>query len=212
MSQTYAQEHDRMIQQAMLRLLQRDGDLVPAEATRLFNLSSMPMALGGGGLRSAARAAPAAYWASWSDAIPVLQHKAPRLASMIVHALENNTQAASCLRETQHCRELLMSHGFRACPSWQEVARGVRPEVVSTHEPGEWRHGWQYHASIQLERHFRETVVLPSMDDSSAALFRSQSGSCSGRHLTLVPTGPSNTYTAERFRALLQRRLRLPLS
>ena len=151
MSQTYAQEHDRMIQQAVLRLLQPDEDLAPSEATRLFNLTSLPMALGGGGLRSAARTAPAACWASWSDAIPVLQHKSPRLASMIAHALESNTQVASCFREVQQCREHLMSRGFRACPSWQELARGVRPEVVSTHEPGEWKHGWQYHASIRLE-------------------------------------------------------------
>ena len=39
----------------------------------------------------------------------------------------------------------------------------------------------------------------------------SQGGRCGGRHLALIPSTPESTFTPERFRALLQRRLRLPL-
>eukprot|EP00973_Karenia_brevis_P090175 12401294-Karenia_brevis.AAC.1 len=78
-------------------------------------------------------------------------------------------------------------------------------------EPGEWRHGWQYYACAQLEKHFRESVVLAGMDETRSALLRSQSGCCSGRHLTLVPRSAESTYTPERFRVLTLGRFRVPL-
>ena len=42
------------------------------QTTMAHNLASLPMRLGGLGLRSPRRLAPAAYWASWADAMPML--------------------------------------------------------------------------------------------------------------------------------------------
>eukprot|EP00973_Karenia_brevis_P053240 7401539-Karenia_brevis.AAC.1 len=94
-------------------------------------------------MRSAARSASAAYWASWADAIPVLQKRSPRIAAIILQALSTgNQEAASCSHEVQHCRDLLVAQGYSSCPSWQDIGSGVRPEQTEMPEPGEWRHGW----------------------------------------------------------------------
>eukprot|EP00973_Karenia_brevis_P072450 10064303-Karenia_brevis.AAC.1 len=55
------------------------------------------MRLGGLGLRSASRTAPAAYWASWADALPMLAARMPGLASKAVELLHANTESNTCL-------------------------------------------------------------------------------------------------------------------
>ena len=117
-----------------------------------------------------------------------------------------------CLEELVAARDTLFQDGYSACPSWQELWEGARPQPPDHTEPGEWRHGWQFHASIARETRFRAQTVLPSMSYADQAWLESRSGRCSGRHLTMIPTSPESTYTPERFRALLQRRLRLPLA
>ncbi|CAK0891747.1 unnamed protein product [Prorocentrum cordatum] len=155
LSRSYAEAHDRGLQEALHDLL--DLDPAPAEAERLSRVSSLPLGLGGLGLRAAAA-----------------------------------------------------RDGFATCPTWQEVWDGARPEQTEP-KPGEWKHGWQYHASAARERRYREEVVLPSLTDDQQWMLDSQGGRCGGRHLALIPSTPESTFTPERFRALLQRRLRLPL-
>ena len=89
---------------------------------------SLPMRLGGLGLLSAERMRPAAFWASWADALPM-------------YTLDRS--------------------GFVDRPGWHQLRMGARPPLVASAEPGEWQHGWQYHASSPLEHHFRETVPSP---------------------------------------------------
>ena len=43
---------------------------------------------GGLGLRSAELLAPAAYWASWADALPILNSRLPPLTERMVRELE----------------------------------------------------------------------------------------------------------------------------
>ena len=83
-----------------------------------------------------------------------------------------------------------------------------RLETVATsdHEtpltPGEWQHGWQFHASSPLEQHFRETVLLARLcPDDQVAHLRSHSGPGSSDVLCGAPYQPH----------LFMERLRLPL-
>ena len=46
--------------------------------------STLPLSLGGLGLRSARRTCVAAYWASWADALPMIQERHPTVADQIV--------------------------------------------------------------------------------------------------------------------------------
>ncbi|CAK0856979.1 unnamed protein product [Prorocentrum cordatum] len=203
-----ASAHDRGLQEALHDLL--DLDPAPAEAERLSRVSSLPLGLGGLGLRSAARTAECAYWASWVDALPMLRQRNPTAATELTATLAGTGATASCLQEAERARAAAARDGFATCPTWQEVWGGARPEQTEP-EPGEWKHGWQYHASAARDRRYREEVVLPSLTDDQQWMLDSQGGRCSGRHLALIPSTPESTFTPERFRALLQRRPRLPL-
>lgn len=105
----------------------------------------------------------------------------------------------------------MIALGFRVCPTWQEVHEGARPEQVFEPEPGEWAHGWQYYAASQIERNYREYVVMPNMHNSDRALLRSQSGPGAGAHLVAIPFCPELTIEPHHFRTILLRRLRMPL-
>ena len=143
--------------------------------------------------------------------MPMLRERSPHAAMQIMARLTQGDAQAGCLAELQNCRMTLLAYGFRDCPSWQSLWDGARPSAVLESEPGEYRHGWQYWAASNRERHFREHTLLPYLDPTRQALLESQSGRLAGRHLQLLPVSPETTYTCERFRALLQRRLRCPL-
>ena len=75
-SAEYARAHDQGMWTACQALLGGlPGDEASVEMARL--IASLPMRLGGLGLRSALRTAPAAYWASVADALGVLNRRLP---------------------------------------------------------------------------------------------------------------------------------------
>ena len=98
-------------------------------------------------------------WASWADALPMLRARHPALTQAIVAdlSLESGPQHANCLRELHEAKQLLEREGFATCPTWAELSDGARPEALAPdqREPGEWAHGWQFHAASQ-----RETLLL----------------------------------------------------
>ena len=51
------------------------------ELTDAAQVASLPMRMGGLGLRSAQRCAHAAYWASWADALPMIKQRTPAMQS-----------------------------------------------------------------------------------------------------------------------------------
>ena len=61
--------------------------LPPAHARLARWVAGLPGKLGGLGLRSAERTAPAAYWASVADALPVIRAHNEGLAERILHEL-----------------------------------------------------------------------------------------------------------------------------
>ena len=82
-----------------------DGSIVriPQSSTQVEmarNITTLPMRTGGLGLRSAVRTAPGAFWASWADALPMLQQRLQRLTGQVVHHL-SHPDAPGCLGELQ---------------------------------------------------------------------------------------------------------------
>ena len=63
-------------------------DVSEEELPSLRGRASLPMRLGGLGLRSAAQTTQATYWASWADALPMLKARLPDLADRAVQILD----------------------------------------------------------------------------------------------------------------------------
>ena len=119
---------------------------------------------GGLGLRSARRTQPAAQWASWADAIKMVQERHPGVARTTLAALEENSESESiqaimvCARTLEGCR-------FES-PSWAELAEGRAPGGAEEEEdPCQPRLGWQQQASSALERHHHDHAVWPRLRD-----------------------------------------------
>ena len=127
------------------------GSSMQVEMAR--NITTLPMRMGGLGLRSAVRTAPGAFWASWADALPMLQQRLPRLTGQVVHHF-SHPDALGCLGELQESVSRLDRDGFITLPGWEMLRRGVRPRPPLIVEPGEWHHGWQYFSSSSSEHHF----------------------------------------------------------
>ena len=70
------------------------GDARQQEVAR--RLASLPMRMGRLGLRSALRTAPAAYWASWADALPMIEGRLPQVAQLVTAQLEEVHEAVGC--------------------------------------------------------------------------------------------------------------------
>ena len=114
--------------------------------------------IGGLGIRSASRTAPAAYWASWADALPMYRRVSARV----------DRQSRSCLETPITGMSQRLGRGSRhsgqerVCGRSQLEGVERRREASTTQRrrTGEWQHGWQYHGSSSLEYHFRESVVF----------------------------------------------------
>ena len=180
------------MQRAMASLLEG----IPGDAHQQAvaqDIASLPMRMGGLGIRSASRLAPAAFWASWADALPMLEKRLPPLAAEITTILEGE-QVGGCLGVATR---VLDRRGFVSRPDWFALQSGARPRQQHMSEPGEWPHGWQYFASSASEHHFRETVV--------------HSGAGASDVLCGCPTAPEFRIAPLVFRTIVCERLRLPL-
>ena len=126
-SRVFAASHDEAILRTLRTLLDSPGgedeDLLWASA-----VAHLPMRMGGLGLRSAARMAPAAYWASWADCLHMIRNRHPTLANLFVRALSEGAAVEQCLRELQESHALLHGEGFRESPNWEQLADGARPQ------------------------------------------------------------------------------------
>ena len=172
-------------------------------------IASLPMRMGGLGIRSASRMAPSSFWASWADALPMLQDRLPSISNQIADVLDG-AQAPGCLGELQTTTQVLDRNGFISRPGWRALQGGARPPHQHGSEPGEWPHGWQYFASSASEHHFRETVVLAQSCAADQAHLRSHSGAGSSDVLCGCPTGREFKILPTLFRTIVSERLRLP--
>ena len=175
-------------------------------------VASMPLAMGGLGLRDGARISPAAFWASWADSLGMIKARHPQVADTIMQGL-NGEAAAPTLRAAARARhDLTGVQGFEP-PSWEALADGVRLPFhdMDDGEPGVERHGWQHEAASRLEWEFRERHLMPHLAAHERALVRSQSGPFAGMAFSSAPSSHLQRIDSHLFRVLLLRRLRLPL-
>ena len=186
----FAAAHDDNLANALADLLELPQEAV-AEGTSARQRCQLPLCMGGLGLRSASRTAPAAWWASWADCAQMLRERCPELTNQICAALSELDRgplpaAPGCLQQASRAKEHLSAHGF-AAPNWHDLAQGARPPPTHEREHGEWAHGWQFWAARVLENTARQQLLNASTPPDRA-LLRSQSGPCAGRTFTALPT------------------------
>ena len=204
----FAENHDSRLWACQCHILQipeESGD----QASRIT--ATLPLVLGGCGVRGAARTSQSAFWASWADCLHMVHQRHAPVADLLVHQLESGSETPHLGAAVQAARALEGVQGFEV-PSWRALALGHRPpQNLDELEIDAIRGGWQHEAASRVEREFRESVVFPSLADDEKALVRSQSGSGAGAALSTVPTHPLVRIDSQLFRVLLSRRLRLSL-
>lgn len=212
-SATFAAAHDAATWGTLQSLLGEAGANTPAwQVAR--HVAFLPTQLGGLGLVAAERTAPAAYWAAWADALPVLRQRYPDAAARCVRELAVGDEAAApCLRAAAAAATHLHRHGWTACPTWHALFHALQPDAASTDQsgPGLGPGGWQRQASLVLHQSFRESELLPALNPASRAMLRSQAGPQAAAWLTAIPSEPGTTLPPHYMHRALRRRLRLPL-
>ena len=131
------------------------GDREKQDAARLATLPLHAL-----GFRSAVRMAPGAPWASWADALPMLQERLPIIAQNAVNVLDGDANVDGCLGEVCQAAAGLDRQGFIGRPQWGALQMGARPSPPTDSEPGEWAHGWERCAAAASEFHFWKSVVF----------------------------------------------------
>ena len=149
--------------------------------------ASLPLALGGLGLRSASRSRQSAHWASWADTLPMVRSRHRATAEAFVEVLEKGVGPVSLVAAEDCRRNLTGVMGFEP-PSWSSLCGGARPPPPPLDDTSGWRTGWQHEAASRVDRHFRDSILMPRLDETAKALVRSQSGPMSGAALSAAPT------------------------
>ena len=211
LSAQYAQGHDEGMWNTAKALL---GEVpgTAEEVREAERVARLPMRMGGLGLRSAVRCADAAYWASWADALPMINERTPAIGNLVVQTMDDGSTDTSCLAELKEAADRLDEEGFWWRPSWSALREGERPPEITAREPGEWPHGWQYWASSISDSYFRKCSLLSGRTAARRAHLRSHSGWNAGAALAFAPTAPEYTIQPHLFRVLLLERLQLPLT
>ena len=173
---------------------------------------TLPLSLGGLGLRSALRTSKAAYWASWADCLGMISERHPEVAQLMVDELEGALERLAWKQAASAARELTGVCDFDP-PTWHALAQGVRPasRKPEDFEPGCCRDGWQHEAASRVESHFRDSDVFTRVDAARMAMVRSQGGPGAGLALSTCPTSRLTKIPPQLFRVVLLRRLGLPL-
>ena len=167
--------------------------------------ASLPLALGGLGLRSARRTHPSAYWASWADSLHMVQKRHPGVVAHLLTHLEGVPVGHSLTSASAAARSLAGVHGFDI--PGEVWAQEFVLQLATLR-------GWQHEASSRVEQQFRALDLFPRLTDTEKTM-RSQSGPGAGAFLsTTTPSNPLTRIDSFSFRTLLCRRLRLaiPLS
>ena len=204
----FTEGHDAGLWACLCRLVNVNTDTAEAKV-----IASIPLSLGGLGLRSATRTRHSAFWASWVGSLSMIKERHFVVTDWIVGSLTRARPAGPCLRSAAIAAHQLRSvEGFET-PSWEAFADGLRPPSHDPEdiEPGGVRHGWQHEAASRVERHHRDRVFMPTLADPEKALLRSQSCPYSGVALSVAPINFLTRIDASLFRVLLLRRLRFPL-
>ncbi|CAE7563395.1 unnamed protein product, partial [Symbiodinium pilosum] len=94
------------------------------------DIAFLPASLGGLGLMHAERLSPAAYWAAWADASPMLQQRCPRRRGLPSRSRAPSLQAAAAAGVH------LEGQGWGQRPGWEACLRTAAPQAARS-EPGQ---------------------------------------------------------------------------
>ena len=174
----YAAGHDGAVLRCLSALLFADeASQLPEPAQARAQLA---LRHGGLGLRSATRHAPAAYWASWADALRAIARRDPDFAREVAGSLASDRPLPPALQSARDARDSLSAVGFEP-PAWAELLR-AQVQALPEDDP-----------SLDLTRGWQRPASLREADPASAALLESQAGPHAARVLTTRPTLPEFT-------------------
>ena len=105
------------------------ADAEPAQR-QACDIAFLPASLGGLGLMHAERLSPAAYWAAWADASPMLQQRCPRRRGLPSRSRAPSLQAAAAAGVH------LEGQGWGQRPGWEACLRTAAPQAARS-EPGQ---------------------------------------------------------------------------
>ena len=119
-SQRYAADHDEVLWKCLCAVSDIPKDPCTITAREA---SSLPMALGGIGLRSAVRTSMAAYWASWEETWKMISQRHPGVADVVVHELEGRSTSLHLSSAADAAMQLARLQGLEV-PTWTELVAG----------------------------------------------------------------------------------------
>ena len=200
LSGRYAQDHDDSIWATVEALLQQVPSGVE-EQNFAREIATLPMRMGGLGLRSATKCAAAACWASWAGRLDHDQPKKPR-----------GSPTWWCGPWRVNCRahkEVVWLRSSMPAPVSTAKASGgdhlgknsamARGHLRTPQESQE--SGWQYWASSVSDSYFKKTTMLSVRPAASRAHLRS--GLNAAAALAFAPTAPEYVIPTHLFRVLL---------
>ena len=204
---TFAEGHNRGLWNCLHHILSIDSQV--DETVR--DIGSLPLFMGGLGLRSATRTSQPAFWASWADCLTMIGTRHPDVAALILLRMQGPDTPPTLAAAASAAMCLSGVEGFEP-PSWEALANGERPPMrePDDFEPGDKRHGWQHEAASRIERQHRGRL-MPRFAEQEQALLRSQSGPLAGVAFSTTPSSYLKRIESHLFRVLLLRRLRLSL-
>ena len=148
--------------------------------------ATLPCSVGVLGIRSAFRSREAAHWAvgltvwRWSKrATPLSQRES--LGEMSKFA------PVACFEDVQACALALgpvRAPNFHRGLNWQTEPVRCPHEAMRRDQP---RHGWQREVSMEVEQHFKESRLVPTMTEPEQTLLHSQGGPLAAAPFTCCP-------------------------
>ena len=104
-SQSAARQHDEGMW-ATVQALLKEGRGSEHELRSAEQVATLPIHMGGLGMRSTSRCAPASYWASWSDALHMIHQRTPGCVGELQEAAERvsgrDPVGRHCAEEKDH--------------------------------------------------------------------------------------------------------------
>ena len=144
------------------------------------DVATMPLSLGGLGLRDAVRTSPPAFWASRANCIAMVRARHPDVAALILRAMRDPAGPPTLVSVQAVAHQLVCVEGFEPL-SWEALANGQRPPRLEPEEfePGGCRHCWQHEAASLVERQHRGRL-MPRLPQHERVMFHSHSGPLAG--------------------------------
>ena len=177
----FAMEHDEQIWRCFSTLLGVNPEALDAHSKAS---TSLPLVMGGLGLRSASRLRDAAHWGSWADKLKMVHERHRMVADVILRAMAVRSEAPA-IEAINQSVENLLAVGYDV-PTWESLMTNRNVPVAEVEEPNQPRVGWQASASRAVETSFMRRLLL-TLSDSEAALFRSQLGPLASGPFVSIP-------------------------